>query len=67
MSKQRTDDSARVWRISGLTQGGMAKPPARPNSQASTGTGEKNPCSPEHGQNSQPYPVDQFSAEYADK
>ena len=38
----------------------------RPNSQARTRTGEKNPCSADHVQDWQPYPVDPYSCYMCD-
>ena len=40
VSKNQIDDSARVWRMSGLTGDGTADHVSRPNSQARTETGE---------------------------
>ena len=40
---------------------------ARPNSQARTGTGNKSfPCSADHEQNWQPYPIDPYSCYMCD-
>ena len=49
--------------MSRLTRDGTAERLARPNSQARTGTGEFFfPCSADHEQDWQPYPVDPYSA-----
>ena len=62
------DDSAWVWRMSGLTRNGTAEPVPRDQILRREGRQRKVrfPCSADHEEDWQPYPVDPYSAESAD-
>ena len=62
------DDSALVWRMSGLSQDGTAEPVSRDQIlRRERGQGKKrDSCSADHDQNWQPHPVDPYSAESSD-
>ena len=61
-SREYAPDSARVWKINRLTRDGAAEPVSRDQMRKQDQGNISFPCSANHEQDWQPYPVDLYSA-----